>query len=394
MRQWASTSAKSLLLAAGFVALGSGVAFADSGAATSGNGSAIGGNQIVANADVPVNIAGNAVSALGVSGANATETEAEVEDHGDNDVRSSGNGSLLGGNQAVIDGDVPVNIDGNAVGVLGVAGANATDAEAEVEHQSAPSEVTATDVLGEAAENAQLLPAADTSGVDAGVLRQSAPGGHGHDSVATSGNGSLLGGNQAVIDGDVPVNIAGNAVGVLGVAGANATDAEAEVEHHHQDVRSSGNGSLLGGNQLVGDLDVPVNVTGNGIGVLGVAGANATDAEAEVEHQSASEQQTALESLPVVEQLPEVPVSEQLPVAYDLQETEAQSAEEAPAENVVAQEAPVDPAPEAPAEESPAPAAPAEEAPSDDSTGLLPEASEGGLGSPVDDVLGAVGLGL
>lgn len=235
MRQWASTSAKSLLLAAGFVALGSGVAFADSGAATSGNGSVLGGNQAVANADVPVNLSGNAISALGVSGANATDTEAEVEDHGDSDVRSSGNGSLLGG-------------------------------------------------------------------------------------------------NQAVIDGDVPVNVAGNAVGVLGVAGANATDAEAEVEHHHQDVRSSGNGSLLGGNQLVGDLDVPVNVAGNGIGVLGVAGANATDAEAEVEHQSASEQQTALESLPVVEKLPEVPVSDQLPVAYDLQETEGQSAPEVPAE--------------------------------------------------------------
>lgn len=207
--------------------------------------------------------------------------------------------------------------------------------------------------------------------------------------AVTSGNGSLLGGNQAVANADVPVNLSGNAISALGVSGANATDAEAEVEDHHEDVRSSGNGSLLGGNQLVGDLDVPVNVTGNGIGVLGVAGANATDTESEVEHQSATEEQTALESLPLVEDLPEVPVSEQLPVAYDLQETAPQSAEEAPAE-----EAPVDPAPEAPAEEAPAPEAPAEEAPADESTGLLPEASEGGLGNPVDDVLGAVGLGL
>ncbi|WP_017609914.1 hypothetical protein [Nocardiopsis xinjiangensis] len=414
MRQWASTSAKSLLLAAGFVALGSGVAFADSGAETSGNGSVLGGNQAVANADVPVNLSGNAISALGVSGANATGTGAAVEDHGDNDVRSSGNGSLLGGNQAVIDGDVPVNAAGNAVGVLGAAGANATDSGAAVEHQSAPSDVTATDVLSEAAENAQLLPAADTSGVDAGVLRQSAPRGHDHGSIATSGNGSLLGGNQAVIDGDVPVNLAGNAVGVLGAAGANATGTGAAVEDHHQDVRSSGNGSLLGGNQLVGDLDVPVNVTGNGIGVLGVAGANATDTGAAVEHQSAPEQQTALESLPVVEKLPEVPVSDQLPVAYDLQETAEQSAmeasaeeapaedapvgdviaEEAPAPEAPAEEAPMDPAPEAPAEEAPAPEAPAEEAPAEEPAGLLPEAPESGLGSPVDDVLGAVGLGL
>src|SRR5699024_8497724 len=170
-----------------------------------------------------------------------------------------GNGSLLGGNQAVIDGDVPVNVAGNAVGVLGVAGANAADAEAEVEHQSAPSDVTATDVLSEAAENAQLLPAADTSGVDAGVLRQSAPEVHDHGAIAISGNGSLLGGNQAVIDGDVPVNVAGNAVGVLGVAGGKATDAEAEDEHHAADARIIGTASPMGAKQPLRDPDAPAH---------------------------------------------------------------------------------------------------------------------------------------
>ncbi|MBE2997872.1 hypothetical protein IDM40_03980 [Nocardiopsis sp. HNM0947] len=569
MRQWASTSAKSLLLAAGFVALGSGVAFADTGAATSGNGSLLGGNQAVVNGDVPVNLSGNAVGAVGgIAGANATDTSAEVEDHGDHDIHSSGNGSVLGGNQLGVDADVPVNATGNAVGAVGgiaganapdtsaevedhghhdthssgngsvlggnqlgvdadvpvnatgnavgalggVAGANATDTEAEVEHQSAPSDVSATDVLGEAAENAQLLPAADTSGVDAGVLQQAAPIKHDDDSIATSGNGSLLGGNQAVVDGDVPVNLSGNAIsalgvsganatdteaeveeqhqdvrasgngsllggnqavvdgdvpvtlsgnassalgvsganatdteaevegqhqdvrssgngsvlggnqlvgdldvpvnatgngiGVLGVAGANATDTEAEVEGQHQDVRSSGNGSVLGGNQLVGDLDVPVNAAGNGIGVLGVAGANAPDTEAEVEHQSATEEQSALEGLPVVDQLPEVPVSEQLPVDYDLQETQEPAAEEAPAEEAPLEEAPAEEAPveeapveEAPAEEAPVEEAPVEEAPLEEAPEALegaelPEAPMGDQGNPVDALLGAAGLGL
>ncbi|WP_017613842.1 hypothetical protein [Nocardiopsis salina] len=420
MRQWASTSAKSLLLAAGFVALGSGVAFADSGAATSGNGSLAGGNQAVVNGDVPVNLSGNAVGAVGgIAGANATDTGAGVKDHGDSDIHSSGNGSVLGGNQLVGDLDVPVNATGNAVGALGgAAGANATDTGAGVEHQSAPTEhqsapsdVSATDVLDEAAENAELLPAADTSGVDAGVLQQSAPkGGHDH-SIATSGNGSLLGGNQAVVDGDVPVNLSGNAISALGVSGANATDTGAGVKDHHNDVRSSGNGSVLGGNQLVGDLDVPVNATGNGIGVLGAAGANATDTGAGVEHQSATEEQSALEGLPVVDELPEVPVSEQLPVDHELEETQEPAAEETPLDEAPAEEAPLDEAPaeeapveeapveEAPAEEAPVEEAPAEETPLEEAPEMLegaelPEAPAAEQGNPVDALLGATGLGL
>jgi hypothetical protein len=40
------------------------------------------------------------------------------------------------------------------------------------------------------------------------------------------------------------------------------------------DITTSGNGSILGGNQIVADLDVPINVCGNAIAVLGVAGAD------------------------------------------------------------------------------------------------------------------------
>ena len=426
MRKWASTSAKSVLLAAGFVALGTGVAFAHGDVVTSGNGSIGGGNQIVADADVPINVCGNAVGALiGMAGASCTDSNAVTSGH--RDVRTSGNGSVLGGNQAVAHADVPVNITGNAIGAVGgvagaqstgsdaivdhsrdakhsdhpdiatsgngsllggnqivgdldvpvnisgnavgavggVAGAAATDAEAIVrdggrgrhdhdghghngngkdnghnghngngdngngdngyrEHQTG--QVTTQDLVAEALENVQLLP--DTSGVDAGVLRQSAPVRE-HQSIATSGNGSLLGGNQAVVDLDVPVNVAGNAVGAVGgVAGAAATDSDAVVKDTHRDIATSGNGSLAGGNQLVADADVPVNVAGNAVGaVAGVAGASATDSDAKVVHQSAETepQSSALDSVPLVSELPEVPVSEMLPVGYDLSETAAQS---------------------------------------------------------------------
>lgn len=429
MSKWVRTSAKSVLLAAGFVALGSGVAFADTDAATSGNGSVLGGNQAVANADVPINVSGNAVGAvLGTAGASTTGSDAAVVDHQHNEVATSGNGSVLGGNQLVIDGDVPVNVTGNAVGAVGgiagasstdsdavvehdghswhgehdpdvatsgngslvggnqivgdldvpvnvsgnaigalggVAGAAATDADAIVrdghggrEHYAAATEVTPVDLVGEATRNVSLLP--DTSGVDTGVLRQSAPVRE-HQSIATSGNGSVLGGNQLVGHLDVPVNVAGNAVGAVGgVAGAAATDSDAIVKEPHEHIATSGNGSLGGGNQAVVDGDVPVNVTGNAVAaVAGLAGASSTDSDAEVVHQSATEHQSgALDLLPAVGQLPEVPVSETLPVDYTMTET---------AQQAVAEHAPEH------ADALPAPAAPVD---------------------PVGQVLGAVGVGL
>jgi hypothetical protein len=50
----------------------------------------------------------------------------------------------------------------------------------------------------------------------------------------------------------------------------------------HSNVFTSGNGSILGGNQIVADLDVPINVCGNAIAVLGVAGASCTNSDAKV----------------------------------------------------------------------------------------------------------------
>ncbi|WP_285731719.1 chaplin family protein [Nocardiopsis sp. ATB16-24] len=118
------------LVTAGLLATSGGVAYADT--VTSGNGSIGGGNQIVADLDVPINVCGNAIALLGVAGANCVDGDAVAGDR-DGDIATSGNGSLLGGNQLVVDGDVPVNVCGNSVGVVGVAGANCVDGDAVVE---------------------------------------------------------------------------------------------------------------------------------------------------------------------------------------------------------------------------------------------------------------------
>ena len=64
----------------------------------------------------------------------------------------------------------------------------------------------------------------------AGVLFTGAPA-MANSNVFTSGNGSLLGGNQLVADLDIPVNLCGNAIAILGVAGANCVDSDATVKN-------------------------------------------------------------------------------------------------------------------------------------------------------------------
>ncbi|APC33648.1 MULTISPECIES: chaplin family protein [Nocardiopsis] len=64
----------------------------------------------------------------------------------------------------------------------------------------------------------------------AGVLLTGAPA-MANSNVSTSGNGSVLGGNQLVADLDVPINVCGNAIAVLGVAGANCVDSGAVVKN-------------------------------------------------------------------------------------------------------------------------------------------------------------------
>lgn len=267
MRRWVRTTAKTALLTAGFVALGTGVSFAD-GVETSGNGSVGSGNQAVLGLDAPINVSGNAIGAAGgVAGASSDGSSAAVVHGSDDGVTTSGDGSVLSGNQAVGHADVPINVTGNAVGgLLGTAGASSTDGSATVVHTSSEP---------------------DYWYYGSGNGGNGGSGGSG-DGVTTSGDGSVLSGNQLVGHLDIPVNIAGNAVGVLGgVAGASAEDSSASVVHQSSDVHTSGDGSVLSGNQLVGHLDAPINFSGNSAaGLLGVAGASSEGNEATVVHGS------------------------------------------------------------------------------------------------------------
>ncbi|MBE2997844.1 chaplin [Nocardiopsis sp. HNM0947] len=76
----------------------------------------------------------------------------------------------------------------------------------------------------------KVLAASGIVAAAGGVLFTGAPA-MAADDVVTSGNGSVLSGNQLVADLDVPINVCGNSVAVLGVSGANCTDSGASVKH-------------------------------------------------------------------------------------------------------------------------------------------------------------------
>src|ERR1700753_198114 len=79
----------------------------------------------------------------------------------------------------------------------------------------------------------------------------------------TSGNGSLLGGNAVNVPVSAPIDVCGNALGVLGNAlGACAGGAGGSATMQ----RTSGNNSVLGGNAVNAPVKIPVNACGNAIG--------------------------------------------------------------------------------------------------------------------------------
>src|ERR1700722_1221038 len=87
---------------------------------------------------------------------------------------------------------------------------------------------------------------------------------------STSGNGSLLGGNAVNAPISAPVDVCGNAVGVLGSAlglcqgGASVSGSGGSGSGVTQ--HTSGNNSIGGGNAVNLPVSAPVNVCGNAVG--------------------------------------------------------------------------------------------------------------------------------
>jgi sRNA-binding carbon storage regulator CsrA len=253
MNVWVRRSVQTVVMAGGLLALGVSGAHASSatdaasahhavlkggvGGLTSGVGSILGGNQVNTAVNAPVSVACNAVGVLGRaiaacksgggSGSGAHSTSGASAGGVTSGAHSAG-----GGNQVNTGVNAPVSVTGNAIGKA-VAGGK--------KHAAAPT--------------AGFAPTGGKGGAAAGGV--------------TSGAHSILGGNQVNTGVNAPVNVAGNAAGVLGHAWAPAPAAPASTGGAHAGGVTSGAHSIGGGNQVNTGVNAPVNVGGNAIGILG-----------------------------------------------------------------------------------------------------------------------------
>jgi hypothetical protein len=129
--------------------------------------------------------------------------------------------------------------------------------------------------------------AANASPLDMGPSQSASSADGANDGQVSADNKGLVNGTQVSIPIQVPVNVCGNGVGVIGVGvgvsgncddgAVNGSGASTESAHTTEDADaandgqvSAGNQGILNGTQVSAPIQVPVNVCGNGVGVIGV----------------------------------------------------------------------------------------------------------------------------
>ncbi|MEU4323881.1 chaplin family protein [Nonomuraea dietziae] len=293
MRTWAKASTPAALLAVAVMSFGSGTAVAD----TSGDSSIGGGNQVNLPISLPVDISGNSVAAAGESTANS-EGGASVENVGQSGGipnKTSGNSSVLGGNQVNAPISAPINACGNALSLFGSseagckggatvkntgkggAGGNRTSGDSSV---LGGNQITAPiSAPINACGNALAIFGDATAGCKGGSAVKNTGVGAGGNT--TSGRNSVLGGNQVIAPISGPINICGNAIAVFGQAfagckgGSSVTNGGGRPGHgYHRGpgrLASSGNDTdgrfgAGSGNQVIAPISLPITACGNAVG--------------------------------------------------------------------------------------------------------------------------------
>jgi hypothetical protein len=85
-----------------------------------------------------------------------------------------------------------------------------------------------------------------------------------------SGPGDVFKGNKVSGDLTAPIQITGNALGVIGNASVDSSDTQSY--EHNQDVKTSGDDNGLAGNAVVLDWALPIQLSGNAGGLAGGSG--------------------------------------------------------------------------------------------------------------------------
>jgi hypothetical protein len=280
MRTWAHGTARAVVLTASFVALGAGTvlptsAFAD----TNGKHSALGGNQLNLPVSAPVDVSGNAVAVAGESAASSKGGSAVHNGGGQGGGQTSGVHSLGGGNQVNAPISAPVNACGNAIAIFGTADAGCKGGSSVKNGGKGIGGKTSGkgSVLGGNQVNAPVSAPIDACGNAVALFGSSEAGCKGGSTVLNSGGGargnktngkySVVGGNQVYAPISTPVNVCGNSAALFGEA-VSGCKGGAKVHNGggRGSLQTSGKGSALGGNQLTAPVGAPIDVCGNAVG--------------------------------------------------------------------------------------------------------------------------------
>jgi hypothetical protein len=226
-------------LTGGIVLLGIGLAEAasadgPSGPVTSGESGILSGNQTGVDAQAPINASGNQITVIGQDNKTTSTGGAATASPPSGSPTTSGEDGIGSGNQTGVAAQVPVNVSGNQVTVIG-------------QHNAVHS---------------------------SGGSSTSTPASGPSSSPTTSGQSGIASGNQTAVTALVPVNVSGNQVTVIGqdntVAsqGGSATATPAGSSASGAPVTSGENG-IGSGNQTGVVALVPVNASGNQVTVVG-----------------------------------------------------------------------------------------------------------------------------
>ncbi|NUR71948.1 MAG: DUF320 domain-containing protein [Hamadaea sp.] len=240
MNSWARKSLKAGAISAGFLLAGASAAHA-SDLTTSNNVGIGNGTQVDAHIQAPINVCGNAISVLGGASAGCVGGAWATHPGELGNLVSSDNFGLLNGTQLRALLQAPIDACGNAIGVGGSA--------------------TAWCVGGSSAKvESAALESARTEGA----------------TLTSTQNVGLLNGTQVLAPIQIPIDVCGNAIGVLGgatagcVGGSHASlDAESLP-----DAWTGLNFGIGNGTQLMPLIQIPIDICGNAIAVLGSATAS------------------------------------------------------------------------------------------------------------------------
>lgn len=221
MNKWVRRSVSASALTAGALLAGGAAAHASPTMISTDNVGALSGTQAVVPVQAPINLCGVAAAVGGAAaecdgGAAATIDQWAFANSGPSMV-SSGNVGIGNGTQLYAPIQAPVNVCGVAVGVLG-SGEAGCDGGAKAEHGEEPEDDNG--YYKPHQEQSEKNHQKDEDNGRYGPGEEEQGGGGDGVSMVSAGNVGVLNGTQVVAPVQVPINICGVAVGVLGSAQA------------------------------------------------------------------------------------------------------------------------------------------------------------------------------